>query len=718
MAERTLTVKILGDAKGAQKAFAALEKDADGIGAKMGAVAGALGKVFVASGVAATAFGVKAVLSASDLAETMSKVGVVFGEQQKVVTAFADQMAKDFGTPKREILDAAASIGLIGKASGLSQGDAAKMSTQLAKLATDAASFYNVPLPEALQAIQSGLVGEAEPMRRFGVLLNAQAVDAEAARLGLQKVGKEYTEGAKAQARASLIMAGMEDASGDLERTQGSLANRLKELRGRAENFAADVGTKLLPIVLDAFDIFEKWGGSIKRTVEPVIKTLGLAFRALIAAFKEGDVTSDGLVGAFERIGNVARTVVLGVRALFLAFRDGDVTSDGFVGAMERIGVAVRAVVDFVKDNAAPVLAGLGAIVATVVVPAFVTWASAAIAAAAAQIAAAAPAIALAAAVGALAAGVVWAYQRFEGFREVVDGVAKFLTGTMLPAVGKLASYVTEQLGTAVEFVKRIWPQVSEAIGHVLAVAAATIRVFVESVTVAWRMWGDDLVRLVRTAFDFVRGTIDNVLQVVRGVIQTVLAVINGDWGRAWDGIKQVFAGVWDQITNVLRTAVGTIRSVVGGIGSVVGEALESIVGAIGRMPGRIASAAAGMFDGIRNAFRSAINWIIRAWNGLEFKIPGFDPPGPGPTFGGFTLGVPNIPTLHSGGVFRAPRPGGEGLALLRDMETVLPPGASGGGSIIVHNHIAGNVVVERDLHESTIRAVDEYVRRNGPRDW
>lgn len=680
--ERTLTVKILGDAKGAQKAFGQLEKDANGLGSKLGAIAGALGKVFLGAGVAATAFGTKAVLSASDLAETMSKVGVVFGDQQKIVTAFADQMAKDFGTPKREILDAAASIGLIGKASGLSQGDAAKMSTQLAKLATDAASFYNVPLPEALQAIQSGLVGEAEPMRRFGVLLNAQAVDAEAARLGLEKVNGAYTEGAKAQARASLIMAGMSDASGDLERTQGSLANRLKELRGRASNFAADVGTKLLPVVLDAFDLFEKWGPVISETV-------GGAFADL----------RDSAQDAFAWIKANVLPVVKSMVSTF---------TDDVVPVLRRIGEVLR-------DNAAPALAALGAIVASVVVPAFITWASAAIAAAAAQIAAAAPAIALAAAVGALAAGVVWAYQRFEGFRTVVDGVAKFLTGTMLPAVGKLASYITEQLGAAVDWVKRIWPQVSETIGHVLSVVAGLVRFYIDSITVAWRMWGDDLVRLVRTAFDFIRGTIDNVLQVIRGVIQTVLAIINGDWGRAWDGIKQIFAGVWDQIVNVLRTAVGTIRSLLGGIGSFVGEALESIVGSIARMPGRIASAAAGMFDGIRNAFRSAINWIIRAWNGLEFKIPGFDPPGPGPTFGGFTLGVPNIPTLHSGGVFRAPRPGGEGLALLRDMETVLPPGvAASSGSVIVHVHVAGSVVTEHDLVESVYAGLQERRRRNG----
>lgn len=74
------------------------------------------------------------------------------------------------------------------------------------------------------------------------------------------------------------------------------------------------------------------------------------------------------------------------------------------------------------------------------------------------------------------------------------------------------------------------------------------------------------------------------------------------------------------------------------------------IVSFVKSMPGRIASAASGMWDGIKDAFRGAVNWIIGAWNGLQFRIPGFDPPGPGPKFGGFTLGVPDMPMLAAGG--------------------------------------------------------------------
>jgi hypothetical protein len=89
-------------------------------------------------------------------------------------------------------------------------------------------------------------------------------------------------------------------------------------------------------------------------------------------------------------------------------------------------------------------------------------------------------------------------------------------------------------------------------------------------------------------------------------------------------------------------------------------------------LPSRITTAASGMWDGIKYAFKGAINWIIDKWNGLEFKIPGFSVFGV--DVGGFTLGLPDIPRLHTGGEFRSPVPGGEGLALLRDREHVLTP--------------------------------------------
>jgi hypothetical protein len=125
---------------------------------------------------------------------------------------------------------------------------AADMSVQFVKLATDLGSFNNVPTDEALLAIRSGLVGEAEPLRRFSVLLNEAAVKNEALRLGLVKGKEALTEQQKVQARASLIMQQTTLAQGDAARTADSFANQLKRLKSQVSDTATELGMKLLPM--------------------------------------------------------------------------------------------------------------------------------------------------------------------------------------------------------------------------------------------------------------------------------------------------------------------------------------------------------------------------------------------------------------------------------------------------------------------------------------
>ena len=102
------------------------------------------------------------------------------------------------------------------------------------------------------------------------------------------------------------------------------------------------------------------------------------------------------------------------------------------------------------------------------------------------------------------------------------------------------------------------------------------------------------------------------------------------------------------------------------------------------------------MWDGIKEAFRSAINWIINGWNSLEFKIPGFDPPGPGPKFGGLTIGMPDVNPLAAGGTALAGSPYvvgelGPELFVPGQTGTVLPNGA--GAPIHTHVYLNGREI-------------------------
>jgi hypothetical protein len=207
-------------------------------GMGVGVSAAAIGKFFA-----------DAVSAASDLNESTNKVQVTFGSASASVIAFAEEMAAKFGLVKSTTLDAAANIGLIAQGAGYDTSGAANLSTTLVKLAADASSFFNVPIDVALEKIRSGLVGEAEPLREFGVLLSEDAVKAEAYRSGIAQVGQDLTDQQKVMARAVIIQRELGTASGDLERTQDGLANQLRKVSGDWENFKAVMGEDMVPAV-------------------------------------------------------------------------------------------------------------------------------------------------------------------------------------------------------------------------------------------------------------------------------------------------------------------------------------------------------------------------------------------------------------------------------------------------------------------------------------
>ena len=189
--------------------------------------------------------------AASSLNETMSKNTVVFGEASEQVAIFGSTAAESMGMSKREAVEAAASMGVLFTGMGLTKQQAADMGMQMVRLAGDFSSFNDIPTADALEKIRAGLVGESEPLRSVGVLLNETAVKAKAMAMGLSDGTGELTEAVKVQARYALILEQSTTAQGDFERTSGSLANSQRHLQSAVTNLEAELGKAFLPMVAE-----------------------------------------------------------------------------------------------------------------------------------------------------------------------------------------------------------------------------------------------------------------------------------------------------------------------------------------------------------------------------------------------------------------------------------------------------------------------------------
>lgn len=223
------------------------------------------------------------VTSASDLNEQLSRTGAVFGEAAGAVTDFATTTAQSLGITRTEALEAAGSFGTLFTAAGLSREAAAGMSTDLVRLAADLASFNNISPTEALDKLRSGLVGEAEPLRSVGVLLNEAGVKAKAMELGLGAVGRELTEAEKVQARYALILDQTQTAQGDFARTSTSLANAQRIIRASFADMGTELGQVLLPVVARAAAWFANELPRAMATLRNVLQQLAPVLQAVLA---------------------------------------------------------------------------------------------------------------------------------------------------------------------------------------------------------------------------------------------------------------------------------------------------------------------------------------------------------------------------------------------------------------------------------------------------
>lgn len=221
-------------------------------------IASAAGKAGAAASLAVTAplvaFGRSAFISAMDAEELRSAFNVTFGKSGAMMEAWAAKTGAAVGRTNVELMQAANTFGIF-----FNQADpkkSAAMSQQFAMLAQDLSSFYNVDPGTSLEKLRSGLTGESEPLRDFGVFMTEAAVKAQALKMGLKPIGGELTEQQKIMARAGLIMAQTTAAQGDLARTSGSTANQLRASEAAWQNMSLIVGQQLIPALTPLIQTF------------------------------------------------------------------------------------------------------------------------------------------------------------------------------------------------------------------------------------------------------------------------------------------------------------------------------------------------------------------------------------------------------------------------------------------------------------------------------
>jgi hypothetical protein len=246
-ATRKLTVEVLGDAKSVLRAFGQIGDESGKIAGKLVDFGKKAAVAFAGLAAGGVVIGKQLVDAASDLNEVTSKTEVIFGDAADAVFKFAEGAGSAFGQSERAALDAASNFGTFGKAAGLTGENLSDFSTELVGLSSDLASFANTTPEEAAQALGAALRGESEPLRRYGVLLDAATLQQKALEMGIYDGEGALNAQQKILAANAVIFEQTTDAQGDFARTSDGVANQQRILAAQFENVKARLGQALLP---------------------------------------------------------------------------------------------------------------------------------------------------------------------------------------------------------------------------------------------------------------------------------------------------------------------------------------------------------------------------------------------------------------------------------------------------------------------------------------
>jgi hypothetical protein len=282
------------------------------------------------AGAALVKFGADGVDAASDLNESVSKAGVVFGGAAASVVSFGDTAATSLGQSKQQAIEAASTFGNLFVALKVGQRPAADMSTAMVKLASDLASFNNADPSQVLEDLRSGLLGESEPLRKYGVALNEAAVQQEAMRETGKRSATQLTEGEKVIGRYHLILANTTTAQGDFARTSGGLANQQRIAAAQAKDLSANVGKVLIPAVIGGTRAFNELAKPLGTVAEEFSKLPGPLQAAAVGTV----AVAGGTTALLAVAGAVAPKIREGRDSLASLGRTGEIAA----GAVGKIG--------------------------------------------------------------------------------------------------------------------------------------------------------------------------------------------------------------------------------------------------------------------------------------------------------------------------------------------------------------------------------------------
>jgi hypothetical protein len=320
----------------ATRQLGAFGKQTNSFGSILGKVGGALAAFGVAT--KAVQFGRETITAARDLERNLFALDTVFDDLAPGMREFAKN-AENIGLSQSKAAKASTFIGSVLKQSGFEMSVVAEETENLVRLGTDLAALYGYDVQEALLGMTALFRGEYDPIEKFGVAMKQSEINSELAARGQDKLEGAARRNAEQTVRLELLYQRAADAMGAFTGQSGSLYTEQKKLGATFENMQAQIGTALLPSVVDLNEALRIMLVEITPFLIDMFETIAQGLEGVVGVFNDAMDPTTELGESFA---------ALNIQAESLAETMG--AEDFNFDVFEFGALVIRSVVDFVHD--------------------------------------------------------------------------------------------------------------------------------------------------------------------------------------------------------------------------------------------------------------------------------------------------------------------------------------------------------------------------------
>jgi len=204
-----------------------------------------------------------------------------------------------------------------------------------------------------------------------------------------------------------------------------------------------------------------------------------------------------------------------------------------------------------------------------------------------------------------------------EVFNSVLPVILDLL-GTLIPVLMDIVKTILPPL---LALLKAILIPILDLVKKVMPILTTSIKVLLPILKILMSIIegvAKVLINVLGVAINIVTGAIESMIKFFNGFITFITGVFTGDWGKAWNGIKEMFSAVWTQIKNVFKSIWDGIT----GHFSIIGDTFKNIFGGVVDFFKNAFTVIGDYFgiswDDIKDKFGSAIFFFKGIWNGIK----------------------------------------------------------------------------------------------------